>query len=376
MHNDLPTGWKRYSLGDVAHINMGQSPASTFYNQQGNGLPLIQGNADCQDRRTLINTYTSQITKRAYVDDIIMSVRAPVGTIAVCSQDSCIGRGVCAIRGKKIDHQYLKHYLIFIEAKWNRLGQGSTFTAINSDDISNYSIVAPEDDHTQQQIARILSTWDSAIERLDRLLAAKRHLKAGLLSSYLRSKKLVGRSFEFGEVAERVTNKYKGPEKNLPCIELEHLSQGTGEILSTFTCSALETKTHFLPGDVLFGKLRPYLRKYAQPDFEGVCSSEIWVLRGKKSVCSNDFLLYLVQSHNFLSLCNKTFGSKMPRADWNLLEENPFDIPPEKDQKLIVSVLHCSDREIKGLSRSRDLLIQQKKGLMQGLLTGKVRVRV
>ncbi len=69
----------------------------------------------------------------------------------------------------------------------------------------------------------------------------------------------------------------------MPVIDLENIESGTGRIINAGQSDESGSlKSLFRPGEVLFGKLRPYLRKYAQPDFDGCCSSEIWVLRGKR----------------------------------------------------------------------------------------------
>ena len=86
--------WVKKRLGEVAKIVMGQSPKSQFYNTNKKGLPLIQG----ADDFTKIHKYTTQITKICEQNDIIMSVRAPVGTLAKAKERCCLGRGVCAIK--------------------------------------------------------------------------------------------------------------------------------------------------------------------------------------------------------------------------------------------------------------------------------------
>lgn len=89
--------WEVKKLGEIATVSMGQSPSSKYYNSNMKGLPLIQGNADIDKRRSIIRIYTTQITKRCSKGDIIMTVRAPVGAIAKASTASCLGRGVCSI---------------------------------------------------------------------------------------------------------------------------------------------------------------------------------------------------------------------------------------------------------------------------------------
>ena len=160
--------------------------------------------------------------------------------------------------------------------------------------------------------------------------------------------------------------------ENKKCVELEHLSQETGKLLGYTNSSEQQSiKNSFEEGQILFGKLRPYLKKFWKAEFEGVCSSEIWVMSGKK--VKNDFLFYLVQIEKFNQIANVSSGSKMPRADWNYMSEIPFDVPPLKEQEKIAEILTTWDEAITKqteLLEAKELL---KIALMQKLLSGEVR---
>lgn len=110
------------------------------------------------------------------------------------------------------------------------------------------------------------------------------------------------KTYSFKEIAGLSREKYNPKKENLelPCIELEHIESGTGRLLG-YTKSSLQgsIKNKFNPGDILYGKLRPYLKKYYFPNFEGVCSSEIWVLKNEKKKVNNKYLYYLVQTNRF-----------------------------------------------------------------------------
>lgn len=152
---------------------------------------------------------------------------------------------------------------------------------------------------------------------------------------------------KLGEVATNKSKKYNPKNENTftKCIELEHLASETGQLLGFTDGSKLGSiKNVFRKRDVLFGKLRPYLKKYYQPNFDGVCSSEIWVLTGKE--ISNDFLYYLIQTNGFIDLANQSSGSKMPRADWNILENGLFSFPKPNEQQKISSFLSLLDSRI------------------------------
>ena len=178
--------WNRHPLTQVAWVVMGTSPPSSAYNFDGNGLPLIQGNADTRLRRTAPRTWTSIVTKSCKVGDILMSVRAPVGEISVSDHNACIGRGMCAIRARpQASHEYLYQALLLLESQWSRLSQGSTFTAVNGNDVRGVHIECPPTLDEQNHIAAILRAADREIVLLEKKLAALRELKKGLMQRLL-----------------------------------------------------------------------------------------------------------------------------------------------------------------------------------------------
>lgn len=179
--------WIDKSLGEIANITMGQSPSSLFYNNSVVGLPLIQGNADIKNRKTIIRNYTSQITKRCFKGDIILSVRAPVGEVSIAMFEACIGRGVCAI---SYPNNFLYHYLIFIQPQWGKLSKGSTFDSVNSNEVKALEVNLSDDFEEQQAIARILADMDAEITaivaRRDKTKAIKQGMMQALLIGRIR----------------------------------------------------------------------------------------------------------------------------------------------------------------------------------------------
>ena len=240
----------------------------------------------------------------------------------------------------------------------------------------------------QRKIAQILSTWDKAIASTEKLIDASKQQKKALMQQLLTGKKRLvdpetGKAFEgeweqvsFGDIAKVSSKKYdpNKMESSFPCVELEHLAQDSGVILGTVESKQLSSiKNVFHSGDVLFGKLRPYLKKYAHPKFSGVCSTEIWVLKAQKAVIS-EYLYQFIQTNIFVSEANKSAGSKMPRADWGVVTQLILKIPCHQEQQKIASVLTAADKEIELLEAKLAHFKQEKKALMQQLLTGKRRV--
>jgi type I restriction enzyme S subunit len=187
------------------------------------------------------------------------------------------------------------------------------------------------------------------------------------------------KKIEFGAIAELRKEKFN-PETSTEirlCLELEHFEQVTGKVNGFVPSSEQKSiKNVFYKGDVLFGKLRPYLRKYWLAEFDGVCSSEVWVIKPKSKDISNEYLFNLIQTNDFIQAANVSSGSKMPRADWDYIVNFPFSIINSKsEQKAIAQVLGTADAAI----HTTEKLIAQKelrkKWLMQNLLAGKKRLQ-
>ena len=174
--------WAVKQLGEITEIVMGQSPSSANYNSVGMGLPLIQGNADITNRKTVKRIFTTQITKRGKSGDILVSVRAPVGEVARAMFDVCLGRGVCAIR---YANNFIYHCLINLEPTWAKHSKGSTFDSVNSTDVNAIEIYLPIDPAEQTAIASILSDMDTEITAIEQRRDKTRDLKQAMMQELL-----------------------------------------------------------------------------------------------------------------------------------------------------------------------------------------------
>ena len=122
-------------------------------------------------------------------------------------------------------------------------------------------------------------------------------------------------------------------------------------------------KNAFTSNEVLYSKLRPYLRKFYKPTFSGVCSSEFWVFSPKK--ITQSFLYHFISTNRFNIQTNKTCGTKMPRADWNKIKELDFYYPNNEIQDKISTFLDAIDKKIELLTLKIETLKKYKKGLSE-----------
>ncbi|NQU83916.1 MAG: restriction endonuclease subunit S, partial [Parcubacteria group bacterium] len=158
-------------------------------------------------------------------------------------------------------------------------------------------------------------------------------------------------------------------------IELEHIEQGTGRLLGISQSSEYSSiKGYFNSGDVLFSKMRPYLKKYILANFEGVCSSEIWILKPME-VITSEYLFYYIQTDTFIDKANITSGTKMPRSEWGVVRNIPMLLPPLEEQQKIADFLTTIDSWIQNLKSQKEELEKYKRGIMQKIFSQKIRFK-
>lgn len=223
----------------------------------------------------------------------------------------------------------------------------------------------------QEKVARFLALVSERISKQQQFVTALKKYKRGLLSNLFGEKITQGcttKSYYFSEIAQRRSEKYE-PSSGIeyPCVELENIEQETGKILATVPSTAQSSiKNIAMSGDTLFGKLRPYLRKYAFAKKTMACSSEIWALIPSDVVLPK-FLFYLVQTEQFLRVANISSGTKMPRAEWSNIEKAEFFIPDFSVQRKVVSLLEGLDQKITFADSTLLSLNKLKASLLQQL---------
>ncbi len=161
LKREIPEGWGVEKLENIANITMGQSPKGTSYNEVGEGMLFFQGSTDFGWRFPMARQYTTEPSRMAEEDDILLSVRAPVGTLNIADTRCCIGRGLAAINSKIGANSYIFNVMQDFKKLFDlRNSVGTTFGSITKDDLYNLKIIYPPNE--------LLMNFDQLVKSFDR----------------------------------------------------------------------------------------------------------------------------------------------------------------------------------------------------------------
>lgn len=335
---------------------------------------------DSMDRHMAADAADGQNLRAQRGDVVYNMMRMWQGAVGLAPEECMVSPAYVVLSPKKhtspqfFDQWFKGKRMLYLLGAYSH-GITSDRLRLYADDFARIPVHLPSLPE-QQKIAAFLGVVDAKLAALATKQASLGRFKAGLMqklfSQQIRFKRDDGGAFPdweelpFEKIASRGRSAFN-PQKSKDrptLIELENIEGGTGKIVGHSDLDGqISLKSTFRTGDVLFGKLRPYLRKYARPNFDGVCSSEIWVLHGRK--VSNAFLFYLVQSSLFIQVANISTGSKMPRSDWATIADTGFEIPHPDEQAKIADALSAMDAKIQTVADQLARLQTFKKGLLQ-----------
>lgn len=325
---------------------------------------------------------------------IVVCTRATIGTAAICSTEIATNQGFKnIIPNEKASPEWLYYIIIYSKPRLVRLGCGSTFLEVSKKDFSRFKIPVPPLAE-QRKIAEVLGLWDKAIEKQSQLIEQLTLRKRGLMQQLLTAKRrLPGfsgpwKKVRLGEICERVTRKNTEDNKNVMTISAQR-----GFVVQTdfFNKSvASETlESYYLVFKDEFCYNKSYsngypmgaIKRLSEAD-KAVVTSLYICFKVKSSMrVSIDYLAYYFDNGGLNKELTK-IANEGGRAH-GLLNVTPtdflglmFGIPSFEEQTAIAQVLTAADREIELAQQKLELLRQQKRGLMQQLLTGKKRVKI
>ena len=201
--------------------------------------------------------------------------------------------------------------------------QVGALPSYNSSDVEGISVSLPSTMDEQRQIGQYLCDLNTLITL---------HQRKRRNGSFTHP--LAWEQRKFSDLTDRVS--IQSSDSDLPQVEYEDIISGEGTLNKDLRDKeGGKTGIKFYAGDVLYGKLRPYLMNWLYPQFTGVAVGDFWVLRAAE--CDSSFLYRLVQTDSFQRLANVSSGSKMPRADWNLISQSFFAVPVDHAEQTAIA---------------------------------------
>ena len=392
----IPEEWDISALKDFANLNMGQSPDSSYVNEEVQGMPFAQGNSDFR-KKYFVHTkkFCTEPKKKAKSGDILFSVRAPVGDINIATFDLCIGRGLAAINAKNNQQEYLYQLLMSLSQKLNSSAQGSTFTAINKSDLENIKIPIPPLPE-QQKIAEILSTVDQKMDSIDSKIEETQTLKRGLMQRLL-SEGIGHSEFKESEIGRipagwevlqleqisKITDSLhitpEFTEEGFAMVRVADIKTGMLNLSGTLKVSE-ETYTMFTKsyrpkkGNIVLSRVGSYgVSSFVSTD-EPFCMGQNTVVIEPK--IDNRFLYLFLNSTNIKKqIEDGSYGSGYKSLSLKHIKQLKVAVPSKEEQKQIAEILSITDEKLESLRAKKEAFETLKKGLMQKLLSGEVRVK-
>ena len=401
-HGIVPEGYKRTKVG-ICPEDWVENVLGDIYTERKEpgkeGLPLLMvsihsgvsdgevGEKDLPKRFKRIEDKSQY--KRAVVGDLVFNMmRAWQGAIGSVRTEGMVSPAyVVAKPNDMVDPLFMDYYM-----KTNRMvhtihrqsyGVTDFRLRLYWESFAPIPCVLPPA-REQKKIAEILTTQDKVIEleqqkieeikKAKRLFLEKMFPKKGQAVPEIRFKGFTApwEQRKFEDIAVRSST--ISSESGLPRVEYEDIISGTGRLnKDIFAKESDKTGIVFYKGDVLYGKLRPYLQNWLLPLFNGIAVGDFWVLQPQNT--DSSFLYRLIQNRQFDEVANQSTGTKMPRADWKLVSKTEFFIPSTIDEQVAIGTyFEQLDHLITLHQRKLEEEKKKKKALMQLLLTGLVRV--
>lgn len=326
--------WEQRKFSDLVLIERGGSPRpiDAYITEDPAGLNWVKiGDAPSMGR--YITSTSEKIkseglskTRQVYPGDLVLSNSMSFGRPYIMAVEGCIHDGWLLIRDtqNQFDPVFLCHMLGTSQMldQYRMFASGSTVNNLNKELVGNAMVPLPNRDE-QVKIGKYL-------DELDNLITLHQRKSISKTSFFV----FAWEQRKFSNLTDRVSMQSSDPD--LPQVEYEDIVSGEGTLNKDLRDKeGGKTGIKFYAGDVLYGKLRPYLMNWLYPQFNGVAVGDFWVLRATE--CDSSFLYRLVQTDSFQRLANVSSGSKMPRADWNLISQSFFAVPADYAEQRVIA---------------------------------------
>lgn len=391
-----PPSWTIHPIGRMGNVLAGKALAKNGPGCQRPYLRtknILDGRVDLTDVLSMPMTDAEFARYRLRHGDVLLNEGQSLELVGRCSMYRDEHREPCAIQNQLIRFRANEDISAAFAAHLFRHCQRSgvfSRVALQTTSVAHLGVTRFKQLHLawprkpeQDDIARILTDVDELIDALAALVSKKRAVKQAvmhrLLSGDTRLPGFRGKwaTKRLGDVvairAQKVLPSNVAP--NTLCVELDHIAQDDGRLTTWSTAQqSTSLKYRFFRGDVLFGRLRSYLRKFWHANRSGICTTEIWPLVADSRQMSEGFLYAIVQSQPFIEMAGISYGTHMPRTDWKVVQNFEINLPHVREQQAIVAVFSDIDRELASLDQLRGKVSAIMLGMVQQLLTGRIRL--
>ena len=389
----IPEDWNSVRLLDMAQLLNGLT--YTPDNVKEYGLLVIrssnvQNGQLCFDDNVYVDCSVSE-EKLIHKDDIIICVRngspALIGKCAKATSDynATFGAFMAVVRSENAGFIYQAFSRGELQRQI-RKHSDATINQITNKDFNGIYIGIPNDKKETDRIVLALSDTDTLIENLQKLIRKKKDIWQGTIQSLVSGKcRLCGftkswkrvRFSEVCSISAPMVNPREQQYALLPHIGNESIEKHTGRLLEynkVIDDNLISGKYLFTETDVLYGKINPQFGKVAYPKFLGLCSADMYPISCKNGLIP-DYLKYVLLTYDFLQYTIAlSLRSGMPKVNRKELSDYEFFVPEEDEQKAIAEILSDMDLEIEKFEEKLSKYQKLKQGMMEELLTGKVRL--
>lgn len=380
-------------LQDCATIIAGQSPESKYYNTVGDGIPFFQGKADFGELYPSARVYCTNPTKIAQYNDILLSVRAPVGPTNLSPGKVCIGRGLAAIRpDSSLNLKYLLYYFHYFESQLSSKGTGTTFKAITQKTIKNLDVPAPPMEEQVKIVARIDELFSELDKAVDTLNTTKEQLavyrQAVLKDAFDNAQAMCERFTPIEEllVADRkgmstgpfgtMLKKHEHKTTGVPMLGIENIDSGKfidGNKIFVTPEKAAELKSFALKsGDIIISRSGTVGELcVVPPRMEGaLLSTNLMRVSLDCQKVLPEYFIYLFQSKGIVldqvkELCK---GSTRIFLNQTILKQIQFPIPNVHEQLQIINTTESRLTFCDNIEKTVDTAIAQADAMRQSIL--------
>lgn len=386
--------WMEVSILEVCEFERGTEPGREFYNTEGEGIPFIRvGNISAQIQEQVYTT--SENVKICNKDDILIALDGSPGVV-IKGVEGAFSSGLRKVIIKKPD-EVLKNFVYYVlqaDFVQNVIKAHTTGVTIKHASKSLEFIKIPIPPiNIQEKIVKMLDIIQEAIGIQEKIIEKTRELKKSLMAelftlgapSFRKGRKL--KKTEIGEIPEdwqvvklgevcTIRNEQVLPKSSEKYVGLEHLDTGEVKIRKWGKGDEVKSlKNKFYPGDILYGKLRPYLDKAALASFEGVCSTDVLVIVFISQKVMPYYLIYLLHTQNFLNFAIGTMsGTNHPRTSWQSIKSFPLPLPSLPEQKEIAEILRTVDEKIEIEVKKKELYEELFKTVLNKIMDQEIDV--